>query len=453
MIDTSHSKKPVGPRGLALLTLLLNYYRNPLAALANVTKKYGEVVLFKVSSYTVYQITQPDHIKHVLQDNNRNYHMAGAFDQTRPVVGRGLSTNEGDSWLLHRRLMQPIFGRGQVAVFAPMMAQATAAMLEGWRASAGTNRPLSLYPELLALNHYILGKMLFNIDVTGADRRVLSALSFVRAYTNERINALVTVPSDWPTTRNLRFREAVTLLDDFAYGLIRDARAGNRASDDMLSMMLNIRDEKTGTGLSDEELHDELMTMFFAAYEDPANALCWALSLLTHHPEVEKRLRAEIQSVLNGRPPTYDDLSALVYTGAVIDETLRLYPPTWSILRDTVGDDIVGDYAIQSGSSVLVNIYLTHRLPEFWDEPDAFNPDRFLPENSAGRPRYAYLPFGGGPRQCIGAALAVMQLKLILAMLIQAYHYEWASAYPPPPNATHSLRPPPDVAVRLSPFK
>jgi cytochrome P450 len=149
--------------------------------------------------------------------------------------------------------------------------------------------------------------------------------------------------------------------------------------------------------------------------------------------------------------PTYEDLSALIYTGAVVDETLRLYPPTWSILRDTAGDDVVGEYAIQSGSSVLVNIYLTHRLPEFWDQPDTFNPDRFLPENSAGRPRYAYLPFGGGPRQCIGAALAVMQLKLILVIYIQPNRKQWASVYPPPPNATHSLRPPRDVAVRLSP--
>ncbi|MBZ0289654.1 MAG: cytochrome P450, partial [Anaerolineae bacterium] len=145
-----------------------------------------------------------------------------------------------------------------------------------------------------------------------------------------------------------------------------------------------MRDEKTGVGFDDEELHDELMTMFFAAYEDPANALSWALSLLAHYPDVEKRLRAEIQSVLNGRPPTWDDLSALVYTGAVIDETLRLYPPTWSLLRDAAGDDVIGDYAIQSGSSILVNIYLAHRLPEFWDEPHTFNPDRFLPENSAG---------------------------------------------------------------------
>ncbi|MBZ0289655.1 MAG: cytochrome P450 [Anaerolineae bacterium] len=238
MIDVLHPRIPTGPRGLALLKLLADYYRNPLDALANVTAQYGEIVLFKVSSYTVYQIAQPDHIKHVLQDNNRNYRMSGSFDQTRPVVGHGLSTNEGDSWLFHRRLMQPLFGRGQVAVFAPMIAQATAAMFERWRASAATGRSLALYPELLALNHHILGKLLFNVDVTGADRRVLDALNFVRTYTNQRINTLVNVPSNWPTLRNRRFWESVNLLDDFAYGLIREARAGNRQTDDLLSMML-----------------------------------------------------------------------------------------------------------------------------------------------------------------------------------------------------------------------
>jgi cytochrome P450 len=449
MINTLQTKIPSGPRGLDILKLLVGYYRDPLATLANTTKKYGDVVLFQVGPYSVYQIAHPDHIKHVLQDNNRNYHMGSAFDQTRPVVGRGLSTNEGESWLLHRRLMQPLFGRGQVAAFLPMMANATSTMLDGWRSFAQDGRRLSLYPELLRLNHHILGKLLFNVDVTGADAAILEALSFVREYTNQRINALVTVPAHWPTPRNRQFQKAVSLLDDFAYGLIRKARAGQRDSNDMLSVMLNARDEKTGAGLSDEELHDELMTLFFAAYEDPANALSWALALLTHHPDVEKRLRAEIDSVLGGRTPTYEDLAALEYTGAVIDETLRLYPPTWSILRDVGDADVIDGYPIQAGSSILVNIQLAHRLPEYWEQPDVFDPDRFLSGNAANRPRYAYLPFGGGPRQCIAAALATMQMKLILAMLMQRYQFDWLTAYPPQADATHSLRPPRDIAVRL----
>lgn len=449
MIDTLDAKNAVGPRGLDLLKTLVNYYRNPLDALATVARQYGEIALLKVGPYTVYQITHPDHIKHVLQDNNRNYRMAGTFNQTRPVVGRGLSTNEGESWLLHRRMMQPLFGRGQVAVFAPLIAQATTAMLERWRTNGGTGRSIALYPELLRLNHAILGKMLFNVDVTGADAPVLAALSDVRDYTNRRINALVTVPTSWPTPRNRRFWESVALLDAFAYRRIQDARAAHQPTDDLLSLLMNARDEKTGVGLNDEELHDELMTLFFAAYEDPANALSWALALLTHHPDVEKQLRDEIESVLSGRAPTYEDLSKLVYTGAVVDEALRLYPPTWSLLRDVAEDDVVGGYPIVASSSILVNIHLTHRLPEFWQQPDAFNPDRFLPENSAGRPRYAFLPFGGGPRQCIAAALATMQIKLMLALLIQTYRFDWTSVYPLKADATHSLRPPRDIAVRV----
>jgi cytochrome P450 len=449
MVDATSLKAPAGPHGLNLAKLLFGYYSDPLQTLGEMARDYGDITLFEVASYTVYQIVQPDHIKHILQDNHHNYRMGGAFDQTRPVVGRGLSTNEGESWLLHRRMMQPLFGRGQVAVFAPMIAQATTAMLERWRTASQTDSALPLYPELLRLNHHILGKLLFNVDVTGEQASILEALRFVRDYTNRRINALVTVPTRWPTPRNQRFWQSVMLLDKFTYGQIREARVANDGGNDFLSMLLGVEDENTGAGLSDEELHDELMTLFFAAYEDPANALSWTLALLTHQPEVEKRLRDEIKSVLGGRVPTYEDLADLVYTGAVVDEALRLYPPTWSVLRDVVDDDVVGGYGVAKGSSVLVNIYLTHRLPEFWDEPGLFNPDRFLPENVAGRPRYAFLPFGGGPRQCIAAALATMEIKLILAMLMQSYQYEWASPYPLKADATHSLRPPCDIAVRL----
>lgn len=449
MIDARNAKPTPGPRGLDLLKTVVSYYRDPLAALANAARQYGDVVLLKVGPYAVYQVVQPEHIKYVLQDNNHNYRMSGVFGQTRPVVGRGLSTNEGESWLLHRRMMQPLFGRGQAAAFAPRITRATTAMLDRWRTAAGTGRPIALYPELLALNHHILGEMLFDADVTGQDAPVLDALRFVRDYTNRRINALVSVPTGWPTPRNRRFWASVARLDTFAYERIRRARETDRAGDSLLALLLRARDDKTGAGFSDEELHDELMTLFFAAYEDPANALAWSLALLTHHPDADARLRDEIEAVLGGRAPTYDDLANLTYTGAVVDETLRLYPPTWSILRDVVADDVIGGCPVAAGSSVLVNIHLAHRLPEYWDAPDTFNPERFLPEPSAGRPRYAFLPFGGGPRQCIAAALATVQVKLMLALLVGAYRFAWASAYPLRPNASHSLRPPRDIAVRV----
>jgi cytochrome P450 len=445
MIDAIAPQTASGPRGFALLKLLYGYYRDPLFTLADAARQYGDITLLKVGPYAVYQVAQPDHIKYILQDNNRNYRIGGAFDQTLPVTGRGIATSQGDQWLWARRMMQPLFVKGQIAAYAPLVTDATAAMLAGW---AGKSR-LNLYHELLALNHRILGRLLFNVDLA-EHQATLKALAFAREYTNARINALVSIPAGWPTPRNRQFQRAVEHLDTFAYGLIRAARAQNREGNDLLSALLHLRDEKTGEGMTDTQLHDELMTLFFAAYEDPANALTWALGVLTHAPEMMARLRDEVDTVLGGRTPTYDDLAALPYTGAVVEETLRLYPPTWSLLRDVVEDDHIGGYAVTAGSSILINIHLAHRLPESWPNPETFQPERFLPENAAGRSRYAYLPFGGGPRQCIAAAFALMQMKLMLAMVVQHYSLEWASDYPMQPNATHSLRPAQDAAIRIT---
>jgi cytochrome P450 len=191
------------------------------------------------------------------------------------------------------------------------------------------------------------------------------------------------------------------------------------------------------------------MTLFFAAYEDPANALAWAWYSLARNPLVEQCLRTELAEVLSGRPPTLPDLARLPYTTMVIDETLRLYPPTWGILRDVVADDEIGGYLIPAGSSVFIDSYLTHRLPTHWPNPEQFDPSRFVPELTANRPRYAYLPFGGGPRQCIGNALAMMEMQIALAMLTQAFHFQLAPGFTVKLDARNSLRPHPGMWVRL----
>lgn len=448
MAATEQVKTASGPQGLQFLRLIANFYADRLQTLSNVAAQHGSVVRFQLGSYAVHQIFHPDHIRYVLQDNNRNYRISGRFDETKPVVGRGLTTSDGDDWLWARRLMQPLFGKGQVAVFLPAIQQATEAMLERWSAHGSSD--LMLYPEMLSLNHIILGKILFNVQLDGADSPVLHALQIVREYSNQRISAIVTVPTKWPTPRNRRFWSAVEMLDNFAYDLIAAARKKDTPTDDMLSLLLRVRDEK-GVGMTDTQIHDELMTLFFAAYEDPANALFWALALLGDHPEVVTGLRAEIETVLGYRQPTFDDLPDLVLTHAVVEEALRLYPPAWSLMRDLIEDDTVGGYSMKAGGSVLINIYLAHRHPDFWEAPDEFRPERFLPQQTVNRPRFAYLPFGGGPHQCIAAALAIMQVKTILAMIIQRYHIEWVSPRPIRPVPNHSLRPDERVLVRLIP--
>lgn len=447
MVATPKSSPVARPHGLEMLRTVVGYYQNPLQTLAGVAAKYGPVVEFRLAGYAVYQIDHPDHIKHVLQDNNRNYKISGSFDETKPVVGRGLATNNGDEWLWARRLMQPLFNRGKVADYAPALVASTQSMLD--RLAGRTAAPLAIYPELLNLNHHILGRLVFGIDLSDAHLPILKALNLVREYTNRRISALVTLPTKWPTPRNRDFWAAVQLLDTFVYARIRETRATGGDGQSVLALLLQVRDEKTGEGMTDQQVRDELMTLFFAAYEDPANALTWALWLLARHPEVEGQLRQEVETTLAGRLPTYDD--ALTYTNAIVEETLRLYPPTWSLLRDAIGEDHLGSHAIVPGSSVLVNIYLAHRHPDFWDDPEQFKPERFLPEQSAGRPRFAYLPFGGGPRQCIAAALAMMEMKLILAMLVQRFRVEWVSPTQVLPSASHSLRPDVRSQIRLKP--
>jgi cytochrome P450 len=449
-LNTVPLKTAVGPRGLDLLKLVYHYYRDPLATLGDAAQKYGDITLFQVGPYTFHQITHPRHIQHVLQNNNRNYDIDDSYIEVEAVAGRGLATNRGDPWLWARRLMQPLFSRGQVSVFAPLMTCKTADLIERWSPAAREGQVTNLYPDLLALNHHILGKLLFNADFTGENGSILEALRITRDYTNRRINALVTVPNRVPTQRNRQFWAAVETLDHFVYGLIAAARQKPAGESDLLSMMVNLRDEK-GVGMTDVQLHDELMTLFFVGYEDPANALAWTLALLMTHPEMMERVRTEIDSLLAGRAPTYFDLSNLTYTSAVIDEALRLYPPTWTILRDVVEDDVIEGYKLPKGSSILVNVYLTHRLTEFWENPDVFNPERFLPEQATSRPRYAYLPFGGGPRQCIGAALALMQIRLMLVLILQHYHLTPLDARMPRPGTNHSLRPAEDMAVYLRP--
>lgn len=446
-----------GPTGLKLILSLIGFYRDPLTMFTDLVGGYGDVARLALGPYRLYVVVQPAHVKQVLQDNNANYRIAGIFDETRPVVGQGLTTNNGDSWRRQRRLVQPGLHRQHIAAFADLITTATATLIERWRTPARSGVTFDIWPDLLQLNHRILGQVLFGIDLSAAVHApTLAALETVRSVSVKRATALLKIPNSLPTPENLRFQRAVKLLDEFAYTLIRQHRQAppNNA---VLSMLIVARDPvardpETDLAMSDRQLHDEIMTLFFAAYEDPANALAWAWYLLAGNPRVEQRLRTELAEVLQGRPPALSDLARLPYTTMVIDETLRLYPPTWGILRDVVADDEIGGYVIPAGSTVFIDSYLTHRLPTQWPNPEQFDPFRFAPEATANRPRYAYLPFGGGPRQCIGNALAMMEMQLVLTMLTQAYHFQLAPGFTVKQDARNSLRPHPGLWLRLQTY-
>lgn len=435
----------VGPKGFDFLKTILGFYSDPIRLFENLHHQYGDIVRMEGAGYCAHLITQPEHIKYVLQENNKNYQLSGIFEQTKPVVGKGLTNNNGASWLRQRRLVQSAFHRQHIAAFGQAIAGVTQAGVAQWQRHAADGKPFQLHDAAAKINHRIIAKVLFSVDLADDDP-FLMAFHIVRRISVDRYRSMIPLPA------SKKYKDAIETVDAFTYQKIRERRENPDSGEmDILSLLLMAQDEDTGEMMTDTELHDELMTLFFAAYEDVTNAVSWALYLLSQNPEAERKLFAEITSVLGDRPAGAADLSALPYLTMVVNEVLRLYPPAWSLLRDAIGDDNIGGYHIPAGSMIIFDVYLTHRLPEYWEDPERFDPERFTPERSAGRPRFAYLPFGGGPRQCIGNELALMQTKLMLVQMLQRYQFTLISVPPIRMNADSSLRPDKGLWMSIQP--
>ena len=264
------------------------------------------------------------------------------------------------------------------------------------------------------------------------------------------MNNPVSLPQAFPTKRNRRFKRALRELDTFVFGLIGKRRREGDDSGDLLSMLLFARDDNTGEAMSGRQVRDEVMTMLLAGHETSAMALTWAWYLLSIHPEIEHRLHEELDSVLGGRIPGFDDLSQLPHVRMIVDETLRLYPPAWGVERQSIDEDEIGGFRIPKGVQLFVSSYATHRHPDFWESPDLFDPERFLPERSKERPRFAYYPFGGGPRKCIGSNFALMEMQLILATLAQRYRLAVVPEHPVEVQPVITLRPRHGIMMTLN---
>ena len=431
MLETNRLIAP-GPRGFKFIKSLIDFYRDPIRLFAELQQQYGDIVRLEGVGYCAHLVTQPEHIKHVLQDNAKNYHLSGIFDQTMPVVGKGLTTNNGPSWLRQRRMVQVAFQHKYISEYADTIISVTEEGLQRWCEQIKRDQPFNIDTEILKINLQILGRLLFSVDFK-SDDPLLNALAIVRKATIENARAIIRFPY------NQKFKNAVQLLDEYAYNQIAQ-RKNENLHVDILSILMEATDEK-GNKMTNIELHDEIMTLFFAAYEDVANALAWTWYLLTQHPNIESKLQAEINNTIGDRLPIAGDLFQLPYLSMLVDEVLRLYPTTWSLLRDAVNDDEIGSFHIPAKSMIILDLHLTHRLPQYWTDPERFDPEHFSPEQSKGRSRFAYFPFGGGPRQCIGNELALMEIKLILIRMIQLYRFTLSSKIPVKMNALSSLQP------------
>jgi cytochrome P450 len=323
-------------------------------------------------------------------------------------------------------------------------------MLERWRPNVENHTPIQIDAEMLRLTLGIVGKALFSRDLSDEADTMSQSFEVIRKHTTNRLMSVVKFPASFPTPQNRRFRRAVANAERIVYELIAERRSGNSKAEDLLSLLMAARDEETGEGLSDKELRDQALTIIGAGYETTTQALAWTWYLLAKHPEIESRLRAEISEVLGGRPPTFDDLPDLKYTLMVFQEAMRLYPPIWMLSRAAIGPDVIGGYRVPADSEILLLPYITHRDPRHWEKPEEFFPEHFLPEKLGARSRFAYFPFGGGPRQCIGNNFALMEAQIVIATVVQKYRLRLADERTIEPETSVTLRPRGGIRMNLS---
>ena len=439
-----------GPRGKFLVGNLFDARDSGLLAYhVQAWKDYGDVVKFQMGPLTMLQIVRPEHVQQVMVSNAKNYIKGLSHENLRKIIGDGILTAEGDAWQRQRRLMQPTYTPKAVTDFAQIMGDATRGMLKRWdeRKSDG---PVMINQEMMRVTMSVISLSMFGLDVGEDFKETGDGLRYLLQYVSERGLSSIDLPMWVPTDSHRKLQAATRQVDDFLYGVIRERRR-NGLGQDLLSLLMTAKDADTGAEMSEKQLRDEVLITFFAGHETTAQTLTWTLAMLAQHPEIERRLWEELDRVLGGRSPTIDDIASLTYTRQVIDETLRLYSPVAVMARDTVAADALGEYAVGPSNLILVLPFMTHRHPEFWEQPDAFDPEHFTPERVKARPRYAYLPFGAGPRTCLGMHFALLEAVLILADVAQRYRiglanpkqeleYDWAG----------TLRPKGDLPMTLS---
>jgi cytochrome P450 len=430
------------------LRLFLAIRKDPLRGFCDLQQEYGDFIRWK-GPYTTYQFTHPADVQHVLQTNPGNYHKGRSYRISRSFIGEGLLTSEGAFWRRQRRIIQPAFSHDRLGSFATIMTQASQELMQRWCERARRSEEVELVSEFRHLTLTIVGRTLFSTDLTGRVRAVSEALDIGREYSAQRSWALMKLPESLPTPQNRRYRDAVRRSFAIVSELIEEHRRHPGNYEDLLAMLLEARDPETGEAMSNQQLLDESSTLLLAGHETTTLALAWALYLLALHPDAERELRNELQTVLGGRIPTSADLARLKFTRMVLEEAMRLYPPAWTISRTAIGDDEIRQQRIRPGDEILLLQYVTHRHPDFWDEPDQFRPERFTAANCAARPRYAYFPFAGGPRQCVGIHFAMMEAQLVLATITPRFNWHLVSGHPVIPEPSVTLRPRHGIRVTL----
>jgi cytochrome P450 len=420
--------------------MLLAVRRNPTAVFLDAARRHGDVAYLKIGPRRGYLLTNPADVRHVLQDNAANYRKSPLYDTLRQSLGNGLLTSEGAFWLRQRRIAQPAFHRQRMAALAGVMTDAVREIAADWHAVADAGTPIDIGDEMMRLTRTVVLQALLGADLGPFTAQIDGAWKVMNEHIGDSFWSLG-LTKGWPTPRNRRFEAARAVLRGAVEYAIRQRRAQSGTGDDLLSMLMEARDEETGESMDDEQLRVEVTTFLLAGQETTSLALTWTFYLLSQHPAVRERLEGELDTVLGPRPPAYGDLASLPFTRQVIDESMRIYPPAWGFSRQALGDDELGGYRLPRGWLAFLMPYVLHRLPAFWPDPERFDPERFSPARAADRPKFAYLPFGAGPRQCIGNHFALLEAHLTVATLARQYRLHLVPGHRVEPWPLITLRP------------
>ena len=438
------------PGSVPLLGHLGVFKKRPLESLSSWWRQYGDALRFRLGPKTLYLFSHPDLAEEILIKQSDRF--VKVYDPQRPtglalVLGNGLVTSSGDVWKRHRRIIQPIFHRSRMAVMADRMAQVGEQRIAAWdRHTSGT---LDIAAEMMQLALEVISQTMFSTSMTQHIDRISHALRVSIKYAFDSFSNPLMLPLWIPTTRNREFHSVMQFMDGLMYGLLAERRRTGESHGDLLDLLLHARDEETGEGLSDQELRDEALTIFAAGHETTANALAWTWYLLATHPEAKARFHEEVDRVLQGRLPRADDLQHLPYTRAIFEESLRLYPPAPAVQRKAAMPSTVGGIALPEGAFVLVGTSNLHRHPDFWTNPAQFLPERWLNDQQP-RSRYAYMPFGAGPRACVGIHFASVEGPLLLALIARRYDLQLAQEHVEP-ELMVTLRPKGGLRMTLHP--
>ncbi|WP_409300271.1 cytochrome P450 [Peribacillus sp. SCS-155] len=439
MDETStYHNLPTGPKGKILTGNLNEFQSDPVAFLTQLATEYGEVAKFRMGPFrNFYLVSDPEMIKQVLVTKQKSFVKSDDFKALKPILGEGLLTSDKDLHMRQRRLIQPAFKKSHIITYGQDMIDLTADYLSNW--NHGEERVIT--QDMMSITLGIICKTMFHMDFTEGYHRIGESIETAMKMAIKRMRGLINLPLWVPTKRNRDFKNAVNALDRIIFDIIEKRRTDPEKHEDMLGILMDARDDVDGVGMSDEQLRDEVMTIFLAGHETTANALSWTLYLLSQHPEAEAKLLQEIDRVIGNRSPVPDDFMKLSYTQNILWESMRLYPPGFVTGRKVDEDVEIGGYQFKKGDIVLVSQYVMHRKPEYFHDPHSFIPERFENNFVKTIPAYAYFPFGGGPRVCIGNHFAMMEAALVLVTIMQRFRLTLAPDH-------HEVKTYPSITLR-----